>query len=58
MPLTKKAIIQEILNCCTASNTQNKDDILLSLAFKSEAELRIICGTLHIKTKTRIGGIT
>ncbi len=49
MPLTKKAMIDEIINNCKANEVYVGGDMLLALAFKTESELHTICNELNIK---------
>ncbi len=49
MPLSKEAMIHEIINNCKANDVYVSGDMFFSLAFKSESELHTICNELNIK---------
>ena len=49
--MNKEEMIAEILLVCKANSVPNSGDIFLSLAFRTESELKSICHELHINTE-------
>lgn len=48
--MDKQAMIESILQTVKANNVYMSGDLILSLAFRTESELKAICSELYIKT--------